>query len=431
MKTIKVSKFINTKYKDFWRDVNKNRNVFTPEEQLMAIEKRIIWGSYKIGLNTLNRPAKTQALMGEVIKYHVAADTSISDSIKGLAAEYKRQPAVRLLKAEGNMGSFQGDPGAPARYTSVSPTPILLSIFKDLEYVELIESESGVMEPSYISSPLPMAIINGFSPIGQGYAAYYDERRAGEVIDWIEELQTNPKAKAPDPYSSAGAKTYKAKNGYTYYDAVIVKDGKNDAIVALPPKVSPQIAMENLKTKLGAKHDKNIVDGAGKNEDIKILIPRNVVKEEDWTKYKLRTARREQHYIWDNELDTMRMSSLKEIAEIWLKERKVIVEKRLKAEIETTEKFIKRIDLIQEFVEKEMSKWNVDKIQKAFGEEDSALVLSQTQRAFLPDSLAKNKIERPKYVDKIKENESNIKEIEKFILNEAREIIKEQEEFFA
>lgn len=431
IKEVKVSEFVQTKYKEFWKESNRNRNVFLPEEQLMAVEKRIIWAAHKIGMTNLNKEYKTTDLSGETAKYHIAGQSTIDDSIKGLAAPYKRQSAVRLFGSESNMGSFQGDSGAASRYTSVMPTPLLLEIMRDLEYVDLVIDETGLEEPKYISSPLPMSLINGFSPIGLGHAAYYDERDASEIIDWIEKLQKDPNAPLPDPISSTGCIVYKnPKNGYTYYDAVINREGNRDVITALPPKVSTKSVLHQLKSKLPTRTANLVIDASGKGEAVKIMLPTGHITDKNRTKFGLRTARIEAPYIWDESIDTMRMSSHAEIANIWLAERKVVVERRLRAEIEKHKAQIHKIDLLQRFADEEMNKWKIEDIQKALGEEDTNMVLSQAQRAFLPENLAKNNAQKPRLKKLIKEAENNIKRIEEFIFDEARDIIKRQEEHF-
>lgn len=429
-KVIKVSEFIDTKYRSFWNEANINRNVFIPYEMLMTIERRIIWSAYKIGMTKLYDKHEMRELSGEVAKYHIAGDGSIQDSIKGLAQDYKRQPAVRILKGIGNMGAHAGDPGAAARYTSVEATPLLLAIFRDLKYVPYVSDVTGLTQPEYVSSPLPMVLINGLTPIGTGKAAYYDERDALEVIDWIDELRTNKEAVIPDPISTTGCKIYKdPSNGYTYYEAIIERDGKYDIITALPPKVTTQNVIATLKAKNPKIADK-IVDGSGEGKSIYIRVPKGHIKYEDFFKFNLKKARIETPYIWDNALGTMRLSNLNQIALDWFEDRISVVTARLKSQEKEHKKDIHKIDIIQYYVEKEMNRWKSEDILKELGEEDGNMVLSQTARAFLPESLNNNKIKKAKIKESIKEIKSKLSNIEEVVLEEAREIITAQEKFF-
>ena len=149
-KEITVSDFINTKYKDYWIYSNMNgKNSISPKEQLPEVIRKIIYASYKIGIKE-NAERKTIELKGEVSKYHAHGDSSIEDSIKGVATAYKSQPSVRLLEGVGNFGSAPGDEGAAARYTSISGTPLMSAIYKDIPFVPTNIDDTGVEQASYI-----------------------------------------------------------------------------------------------------------------------------------------------------------------------------------------------------------------------------------------------------------------------------------------
>ena len=77
-----------------------------------------------------------------------------------------------------------------------------------------------------------------------------------------------------------------------------------------------------------------------------------------------------------------------------------------------------------------MNKWTVDKITEELGEEDANIVLSQPQRAFLKENLEKNSITRNELVEKNNEINNLIENVGQVVINEAREIIEVQEEFF-
>ena len=430
---IKISDFIKTKYRDFWKDTNINKNTFFPQDEMMSVEKRIVWAAYKIGMGGNDFSAhKTVELSGEVSKYHISGIDSINDSIKGLATSYKRQPCCRILKGLGNFGFAAGDSGAAARYTNITGTPLLSAMIKDLPFIDMISDETGLEQPHYIPTLLPMTLINGASQIGTGKSTYYDERDARKVIDWIEELQKNPNAIAPEPISTTGCKVYRnLDNGYTYYDAIIHSEGRFDIITALPPKISTNIVITNLKKKLPTKIGDKIFDGSGEGKPTWIMVPKGHLEEKDWTKYSLRTARKEATYIWDEELDTMRMSNLNEVAILWFNYREKIVIKRLKNQILVNKKEIHKISLIKIYAEKEMNKWKEEQIIKEFGSDDASLVLKQIARAFLPANLKLNEINRIKMEDKNINYTKDIKNIGNVILSEARDIIVKQEKFFA
>lgn len=433
MKTIKVSDFINTKYKDYWIESSMNRNVALPYEGLMTVGRRIIWAASKIGMTTLGEEHKTIALGGETLKYHIAGDQSVYDSIKGIATDYKRQPTARILKGVGNMGSCPGDPGAAARYTSVAPTPLLISMIKDIKYLPMVTDETGLEQPYYISCPVPMLLINGMRSIGIGRAAYFDERDARQVIDWISKMikENNWNLPAPDPITSSGCEIWVDKNnGYTYYKAKVHTEGKYDIITALPPRVSATVVINLIKKKI-PKIAKLIKDGSGKGRPVYIMVPTGYLQEKDYAKYNMSIARKEAYYIWDEDKNTTRLSTLGEIAQSWVEKRKEVVTARLTDDIEKSNDQIHKIDLIKLYVEKKMHEWKSEDIEKELGKDDADIVLRQPARTFLPENIGKNEITRKKLLEQIKEDNDKIKDIYNVILAEAYDIIDKQEKFFA
>jgi DNA gyrase/topoisomerase IV subunit A len=430
MKIVKVSDFIKIKYRTFWEETNISKNTFSPKDELMTIEKKVIWAAYKIGMLDPSIIRKTLELAGETSKYHIAGNDSIQDSIKGLASSYKRQPAVRLLYGIGNFGDSASSDGAAARYTSIKGTPLLTSIIKDLPFVPMVINSTGDEQPEYIPTPFPMALINGLSQIGAGHSAYYDERNAREIVNWIDCLIHNKNCEIPKPISTTGCIVYKKANGYTYYDAVIIHEKNNDIITALPPKINANIVINKLRKKFPKSYANKIIDGSGKGHPTWIIVPKGLIKDADMTKYSLRTARKEAYYIWDDQTNTMKMSNLNDIALAWFKTRKQIVEKRIKNQINNLNINIHRINLIKQYVDEHMSTWSYEKIKERLGEEDCEIVLSSPERVFLPENIEKNEIRKKSLEDKIDSYNHDLLNIDDVIIKEAYDIIDKQEKYF-
>lgn len=451
---LNVSDFINTRYREYWEYSNKNgKNSVDPREGLPEVVRKIIYASYKLGIKE-HSEHKTTELMGETGKYHGHGPSSIEDSIKGVATAYKSQPAARLLEGIGNFGAAPGDEGAAGRYTSVSGTPLLSAIYKDIPFMPFSSEDTGLDQPEYISSPLPLHLINGMSSIGTGKSCYLAEREAKKVVDWIDYLRNNewkddPNLPlGPEPMSITGCKTwYEPSNGYIYYEANIhfsvdindiTKKGKYDIITELPPKVTPSSVIAKLTQKLPTRATKLIIDGSGKGRPIYIVVPRGYLKEEDYAKYGLRTARKESILLWDNNNNTMKYGTLIGIAKEWFEDRCNVVTKRINSQIDVLNNQNHKIDLIKEFAEKKMIDWKSEDVVSYFtklfpetGEEDANIVLSQSARTFLPENLGKNEIAREKNNNLIKEYKNKIKHIGDTVINEARDIINMQERFFS
>lgn len=449
--TITVSDFINKKYRQFWEYSNKNgKNSVDPREQLPEVVRKIIYASYKIGIRE-REEHKTPELIGEVVKIHPHGNQSIEDSIKGVATAYKNQPCTRILEGIGNFGSCPGDDGAAGRYNSVAGTPLLTAIYRDLPFVPYDTEDTGIEQPTYISVPLPMSLICGQSQIGTGKSCYIAERDGRQVIEWINQLREFDwdvsMCTAPAPMSVTGCHTwYEPKNGYTYYEAVVHKSvdmndlekrGKFDIITNLPPKQNADIVITKLKQKLPPRVKDRIIDGSGKGRPVWIIVPKGYLQEEDYAKYNMRTARKEQIYAWEENLHTMKETDLVTIAREWFEDRSKVVTKRLKHSLNEFEDMNHKIDLIKIYAKDGMTNWNREKIVKRYvelfpetGEEDAKTVLNQRASAFLPESLDANELERQKNNERIKDLKHDIENVGDVIIREAFDIIEKQENFF-
>ena len=196
----------------------------------------------------------------------------------------------------------------------------------------------------------------------------------------------------------------------------------------------------NEKQKLPKRAIDKIIDGSGKGKPTWIIVPKGYLDEKDFTKYSMQSARKEQIYIWDEDLNTMKIANIYDVAKGWFYDRCEVVKRRLNSRIDTLNQLNHRIDLIKIFAENKMQEWESEDIYKYFinlaedeksGTEDANLVLSQPARIFLPENLDKNTIQKEKNDKEIKSIKKDIKNIGDFIINEAKEIIKAQEKFFA
>lgn len=476
---ISIADFMNTKYREYWEYSNKDgKNAVDAYEQLPEVVRKIIFASYKNNLK-LGQETKTVKLSGTVSTYHPHGDASIQESIKGVASDYKSQVATRLLHGLGNFGDSADSTGAAARYTSVTITPLMNKIFKDIPFVPFDREDPELEQPKYISCPLPMALINGVSAIGTGKSCYIAERNAKEVIEWIDVLRKNdwnqekaekyPGGEEPSPMSVTGCKTwFEPSNGYIYYKAIvhegvnmndIDKKGKYDVITNLPPKSTASNVIAKLQAKLPSRITNRIIDGSGEGRPTWIIVPTGYLDEKDYTKYSMQNARKEQFYIWDHEYHTMRKGSLLNIAKEWFEDRGRVVTKRINEQIRAYKANNHKFDLIKIFAENKMQEWNIEKVEEFFvnlakendfhgfeidedynpvnltceeaGLKDASLVLSLSVRTFLPDNIEKNKILREKNESEIKNLKNKIENIGDTIISEAKEIIEAQEKFFA
>lgn len=444
---VDISNFVNHRYRQFWNYSNKTKNALNPIDQIPTVVRKIIYSAFLLNIKQ-QEERKTAELMGEVAKIHPHGNDSIIDSIKGIATPYKNDASYRILEGIGNFGSSPGETGAAGRYLFVGGTPLLSAIYKDLEFCPMIE-EGGDIQPEYVSIPIPIGLIAGAQTIGVGRSNYVAERKAEDVIAWIDKLRKSNfgrKYKAPAITSVYGCEVYEnPDNGYTYYYAKVLKGvsekdhnkkGKYDIITALPPTKSASAVIQKLRD-LFPSQANLIKDASGKDNPVCIWVPKGYLQRDDFAKYGLQYARKEQILIWDDEEETMRWSDVYTLAEKWYNNRCEIVTKRLRKNEENVLKSIRKIDLIKIFAENKMIDWDESEVVKYFtkldaenGKEDASLVLSQSARAFLPENLDANALTRVKLEEEVAKIEGLIENVGDVVISEAYDIIKAQREFF-
>lgn len=451
-KSISVTDFINTGYRDFWCYNNKGKNSIEPREGMPEVVRRVVYAAYCLNIKEHDEH-KTIEVKGELSKIHPHSDSSLEDSIKGVATAYKSQPATRILQGVGNFGSAPGDEGAAARYTSVSGTPLLTAMYRDIPFVPMSVEETGVEQPEYVSCPLPLALINGQSAIGTGKSCYVAERDAREVIHWLDALrkanwdQDQCEVEEPDPMSVTGCETwYNPGNGYIYYKAVVHygvdannldKRGPWDVITALPPKSTPAAVIAKLQDKLPTRVAKRVTDGSGKGRPLFVMVPKGYLEESDFAKYGLQNARKEFVLLWDDELNTMRVGGVLDLAKGWFDDRCHVVTRRLQYELAQSQAVVHRVNLIKEFAKNRMQDWKSDDVVAYFvqmfpetGEQDANIVMGLPVRNFLPENVGKNEVLREKELQKQQGIQERIDNIGDTVIQEAYDIIERQERFF-
>lgn len=117
-----------------------------------------------------------QAAAGTAMKtLYLHGETSLVESIVGLAQEHVGTNNVALLLPLGQFGSRLDPPGthAAARYIFSKVSNIARAIFpkEDDEVLEYREEEGEVIEPKHFCGVIPLVLVNGCSGIGTGFAS--------------------------------------------------------------------------------------------------------------------------------------------------------------------------------------------------------------------------------------------------------------------
>lgn len=169
---------------------------------LKCVNRRIIYSMYKdtkVYPGSSTRKAKSSAVIGDVMKkYHPNGNTGIYSAIMNMGSWYSCK--VPLVFSQGNMGSPQGGPDEASneRYTEAGLTQFAYDIYIDdivksqncIDYTE--NYDNSCMEPEYLSSKIPILLVNGCFGIAVGTKCEISSHNLGEVIDATLQLMDNP-----------------------------------------------------------------------------------------------------------------------------------------------------------------------------------------------------------------------------------------------
>ena len=152
---------------------------------LKPVQRRILYGMYKMGI-TSDKPFKKSArITGEVMgKYHPHGDSSIYEAMVRLSQPWKQ--GVTLIEMHGNNGSIDGDSAAAMRYTEARLTKEAEALLEDIDkrtvpFIPNFDDEE--LEPTVLPAKFPNLLVNGASGISSGYATKIPPHNLKEVVN--------------------------------------------------------------------------------------------------------------------------------------------------------------------------------------------------------------------------------------------------------
>ena len=105
--------------------------------------------------------------------YH-HGDTSLNETIIGLAQDYVGKNNINLLDPVGQFGTrrMNGNDAASPRYICTRPMPIVDLIFRpeDRPILTYLEDDGQIVEPEFYVPIIPMVLVNGAAGIGFGFS---------------------------------------------------------------------------------------------------------------------------------------------------------------------------------------------------------------------------------------------------------------------
>lgn len=163
---------------------------------LKQVHRRILQAMARLGANP-GVIKKAARILGETLKEHPHGEVSVYDAIKILANDFDIY--ITLVKGSGNWGNIDGDDQAASRYTDACLSQFAYDNFiKDVkatpqivDWIPTFDNED--MEAQYLSSRVPLIMINGNYAIGIGMMSVISKHNINEVIDETRKLLRNPK----------------------------------------------------------------------------------------------------------------------------------------------------------------------------------------------------------------------------------------------
>ena len=188
--------------KNFLNEELKNYAVYKTMQQLphfidglSQTQRKIIWVLGK-RQNKKIKIADIYSLIYNETKY-LHGDLSARNVANNLAAPWGNN--INLIESRANFGSRTNKSAAAARYASTKYAevskflfPEIDKNFRDKEYLEGQE-----IEPKYISTVLPIALINGFNGIAMGYSSSVIARNPVDIATILLDLLKGKRKSVP------------------------------------------------------------------------------------------------------------------------------------------------------------------------------------------------------------------------------------------
>ena len=149
---------------------------------LKPIHRRIL---YLMHLDKVYGFTKVATLVGRIMKFHPHGDSSVYGALVRMG-----QPWVMnytYIDGQGNFGTQDGDPPAAGRYIEAKLSEFAKYVILDeLDNVAVNYSENydyTCKVPDYLTSKIPLILINGINGIGEAYRTYIPPHNLNDVAD--------------------------------------------------------------------------------------------------------------------------------------------------------------------------------------------------------------------------------------------------------
>ena len=191
---VNIDRQMRSAYIDYSMSVIVSRALPDVRDGLKPVQRRVLFGMDRLGLNFSVPTMKFAGIVGEVMgKYHPHGDSSIYDTMVRLAQDWNlRYP---LVKGQGNFGSMDGYSAAAMRYTEAKLEKISAEVLADLyeDTVDMVKNfDERFDEPTVLPTKIPLLLVNGSAGIAVGMATNMAPHNLSECCDAICAYIDNP-----------------------------------------------------------------------------------------------------------------------------------------------------------------------------------------------------------------------------------------------
>ena len=189
-----LSKALAERYLAYALSTITQRALPDVRDGLKPVNRRILFGMRRLGLNPASAPKKSAKVVGDVMgSFHPHGDQAIYDALVRLAQDFAaRYP---LVEGQGNFGNVDGDNPAAMRYTESRLTEAAQMLLDGLDEdaIDYRPTYDGAdEEPVVLPAAFPNLLANGSSGIAVGMATSIPPHNLGELCAALTALIENP-----------------------------------------------------------------------------------------------------------------------------------------------------------------------------------------------------------------------------------------------
>jgi DNA gyrase subunit A len=183
-------------YIDYAMAVIVGRALPDVRDGLKPVHRRVLYAMYDGGYRPDRGFSKCSRVVGDVMgQYHPHGDSAIYDTLVRLTQRWvMRAP---LVHGQGNFGSPGNDPAAAMRYTECRMAPLAMEMVRDIDEdtVDFRPNYDGrSQEPVLLPSRFPNLLVNGSAGIAVGMATNIPPHNLREVAEGVQWSLAHPEA---------------------------------------------------------------------------------------------------------------------------------------------------------------------------------------------------------------------------------------------